>query len=78
MIKRSPEKYGKYAGGVAGGPRNPLGSLSERSRYLLSDSWHDGAVDDRTSVSNGCVRMLNEHVADLYERVPIGTTDVVL
>lgn len=46
MIKRSPEKYGKYAGGVAGGPRNPLGSLSERSRYLLSDSWHDGAVDD--------------------------------
>ena len=25
-------------------------------------------------VSSGCVRMLNEDVADLYERVPVGTT----
>ena len=30
------------------------------------------------SVSNGCIRMLNEHVQDLYERVPKGASVVVL
>lgn len=30
------------------------------------------------SVSNGCIRMLNEHVKDLYERVPLKTKVVVL
>jgi lipoprotein-anchoring transpeptidase ErfK/SrfK len=24
-------------------------------------------------VSNGCIRMINDHVIDLYERVPVGT-----
>ncbi|MEY8840393.1 L,D-transpeptidase, partial [Cribrihabitans sp. XS_ASV171] len=30
------------------------------------------------AVSNGCIRMLNEHVIDLYERVPIGTKVTVI
>jgi lipoprotein-anchoring transpeptidase ErfK/SrfK len=30
------------------------------------------------AVSNGCIRMLNEHVEDLYGRVNIGTPVVVL
>jgi lipoprotein-anchoring transpeptidase ErfK/SrfK len=30
------------------------------------------------SVSNGCIRMLNTHVKDLYQRVPIGTKVTVL
>jgi lipoprotein-anchoring transpeptidase ErfK/SrfK len=29
-------------------------------------------------VSNGCIRMINEHVQDLYERVPTGTVVTVL
>jgi lipoprotein-anchoring transpeptidase ErfK/SrfK len=29
------------------------------------------------AVSNGCIRMINEHVEDLYERVPVGATVVV-
>jgi lipoprotein-anchoring transpeptidase ErfK/SrfK len=29
-------------------------------------------------VSHGCIRMLNQDVADLYQRVPIGTRVVVL
>lgn len=30
------------------------------------------------AASSGCIRMLNEHVADLYDRVPVGTRVVVL
>jgi lipoprotein-anchoring transpeptidase ErfK/SrfK len=29
-------------------------------------------------VSNGCIRMLNEHVIQLYEQVPVGTPVSVL
>ena len=28
-------------------------------------------------MSSGCVRMLNEDIADLYERVPVGTRVLV-
>ena len=83
MIAREPDKYAKYAGGVPGGPGNPLGS---RALYLYRGKndtmfrihgttapWSIGR-----SVSNGCIRMLNDHVADLYKRVPIGTKVVVL
>ena len=31
-----------------------------------------------TNSSNGCFRMINEHVMDLYRRVPVGTKVVVL
>ncbi|MCB8835401.1 L,D-transpeptidase, partial [Escherichia coli] len=30
------------------------------------------------AVSNGCIRMINDHVVDLYDRVPLGTPVVVL
>ncbi len=30
------------------------------------------------SVSNGCIRMLNEHVIQLYEQVPVGTPVTVM
>ncbi len=83
MIKREPEKYAKYAGGVPGGPNNPLGS---RALYLYKGNrdtyyrihgttapWTIG-----TASSNGCIRMINDHVADLYDRVPIGASVVVL
>lgn len=82
MIKRNPKKYAKYARGVAGGPNNPLGS---RALYLYRngrDTYYriHGTPEPWTiglAVSNGCIRMLNEHVADLYDRVPLGTTVVV-
>jgi len=82
MIKRSPKKYAKFANGVAGGLTNPLGA---RALYLYKGDrdtmfrihgttapWSIGR-----SVSNGCIRMLNEHVKDLYERVPLNTKVVV-
>jgi lipoprotein-anchoring transpeptidase ErfK/SrfK len=30
------------------------------------------------NVPSGCIRMMNEDVIDLYDRVPVGTTVVVL
>jgi lipoprotein-anchoring transpeptidase ErfK/SrfK len=83
MIRRSPKKYARYAKGMPGGPRNPLGA---RALYLYRDGsdtmfrihgttepWSIGQA-----VSNGCIRMINDHVITLYERVPIGTPVVVI
>lgn len=83
MIKRDPKKYAKYAGGVPGGPNNPLGA---RALYLYRngrDTFYriHGTNEPWTigkAVSNGCIRMLNEHVSDLYERISIGAKVVVL
>lgn len=83
MIRRDPGKYAKYAGGVPGGPGNPLGA---RALYLYrgnKDTYfriHGTTQPDSIgrSVSNGCIRMINAHVEDLYDRVPTGTKVIVL
>ncbi len=78
MIKREPHKYARYKNGLKGGPNNPLGA---RALYLYNDSGHDtylrihGTNEPQTigsAVSNGCARLTNEHVSDLYDRVAIG------
>jgi lipoprotein-anchoring transpeptidase ErfK/SrfK len=82
MIRREPDKYARYANGVPGGPSNPLGS---RALYLYrngQDTYYriHGTTEPWTigkAVSNGCIRLINEHVEDLYERVQVGTTVVV-
>ncbi|MGF7158881.1 lipoprotein-anchoring transpeptidase ErfK/SrfK [Rhodoligotrophos appendicifer] len=81
MIARDP-KLAPYSTGMAGGPENPLGA---RAMYLYKDGkdtlfrihgtsqpWSIGQ-----SLSSGCIRLLNEDVIDLYERVNLGTTVVV-
>ena len=83
MIRRNPKRYARYAGGMPGGPKNPLGS---RALYLYRDGRDTmyrihGTNEPWTigkAVSNGCIRMINDHVNDLYERVPVGTQVVVL
>ncbi len=83
MIRRDPGKYAKFAKGVPGGPKNPLGA---RALYLYKgnrDTYYriHGTTQPSSigrSVSNGCIRMLNAHAIDLYERVPTGTRVVVL
>lgn len=83
MIRREPQKYAKYAKGVPGGPTNPLGARAiylyrgKRDTYYrihgTTAPWSIGQ-----SVSNGCIRMVNAHVEDLYPRVKVGTRVVVL
>jgi len=83
MIAREPHKYSKFKDGVPGGPDNPLGA---RALYLYQGRRDTlfrihGTTQPHTigrSVSNGCIRMINEHVIDLYERVPLGTVVTVL
>jgi len=58
---------------------NPLGA---RALYLYQDGadilFRIHGTNEPWSIgeqlSSGCVRMLNEDVVDLYERVPVGTT----
>lgn len=78
MIRREPRKYAKYKDGLKGGPNNPLGA---RALYLYDAEGRDtylrihGTNAPETigsAVSNGCARLTNEHVKDLYGRVEIG------
>jgi lipoprotein-anchoring transpeptidase ErfK/SrfK len=65
-----------------GGLDNPLGAralyLYQGNRDILfrihgtNEPWSIGE-----QMSSGCVRMLNEDIADLYERVPVGTRVLV-
>lgn len=86
MIERSPNLYGRFKDNdyvQPGGPENPLGA---RALYLFQNGIDTyfrvhGTSDTQSigrSVSNGCIRMLNAHVVDLYERVPIGTVVTVI
>ncbi len=64
---------------MKGGPANPLGA---RAMYLGSTLYRiHGSNEPWTighAVSSGCIRMRNEDVIDLYSRVHVGTTVVVL
>lgn len=86
MIARSPDLYGRFAGNdhvMPGGPGNPLGA---RALYLFKDGRDTfyrihGTTQPSSigqSVSNGCIRMLNAHAIDLYDRVPTGTPVTVM
>jgi lipoprotein-anchoring transpeptidase ErfK/SrfK len=77
MIEREPESYARYADGMPGGPDNPLGA---RALYLFEPGRGDtflrihgtnapGTIG--TAVSNGCARLINSEIIDLYERVPM-------
>ena len=79
MIRRNPDAYAQYADGVPGGVDNPLGA---RALYLFNADGHDTALRIHgtnkpgtigTAVSNGCARLTNDHIVDLYDRVPVGT-----
>lgn len=82
MMRRDPRNL-QFAGGVPGGPNNPLGA---RALYLYRNGRDTmfrihGTTQPRTigqAVSSGCVRMLNHDVIDLYERVPTGSRVVVI
>jgi lipoprotein-anchoring transpeptidase ErfK/SrfK len=81
MIKRQPE-LAKYAGGMPGGPDNPLGA---RALYLhkggkdtlyrihgTNEIWSIGR-----SVSSGCIRMMNHDVVELHHLAKVGAKVIV-
>ncbi len=79
MIAREAAKGRKLPAYMKGGPGNPLGA---RALYIggriyrihgTSEPWTIGQA-----VSSGCIRLVNDDVIDLYERVAVGTKVVVL
>ncbi|WP_128292320.1 L,D-transpeptidase [Afifella aestuarii] len=82
MIAREP-RLKKYANGMPGGPSNPLGA---RALYLF-DGGRDtlyrihGTNEPWTiglNVSSGCIRLVNDDIIDLYNRVKPGAKVIVL
>jgi lipoprotein-anchoring transpeptidase ErfK/SrfK len=83
MIAREPDKYQKWATGMDGGDRNPLGA---RALYLfeggkdtlcrIHGTTEPGSIGK--AMSSGCIRMMNQDVIDLYGRVPDGAKVVAL
>lgn len=82
MMRRKPRLV-QYAGGVEGGPNNPLGA---RALYLYrgnndtmfrlhgtNEPWTIG-----TAVSSGCIRLTNDDIIHLYARTPVGTRVLVI
>ncbi len=74
MLKRRPDLPRHMKGGID----NPLGA---RAIYLGSSEYriHGSNEPDTigTAVSSGCIRMTNDDVKDLYERVSVGAKVIV-
>jgi lipoprotein-anchoring transpeptidase ErfK/SrfK len=75
MLKRRPDLPRHMEGGLD----NPLGA---RAMYLSGSLFRIHGSNEPDSigqaVSSGCIRMTNDDVVDLYERVRVGTRVVVL
>ena len=82
MIARQPELE-PYRHGMEPSLENPLGA---RALYIFQNGRDTiyrvhGATDERTigkAISSGCVRLLNQDVIDLYQRVPSGSPILVM
>ena len=75
MLKRRPD-LPRF---MPGGPENPLGA---RAIYLGSTLYRIHGSNEPwtigTQVSSGCIRLRNEDVIDLYNRVKVGTKVIVI
>ena len=82
MIARQPELK-QYRQGMVAGIENPLGA---RALYLFQNGKDTlfrihGTNEPESigkNVSSGCIRLLNQDVIDLFDRVPVGSKVVVL
>lgn len=64
---------------MAGGPTNPLGARTMylgETEYRIHGTNKPDTIGKR--VSSGCIRLTNEDVTDLYERVKVGAKVIVL
>lgn len=77
MVARQPElvKYSAKNGGMQPGLKNPLGARAlyifqngKDTLYRLHGSPEWNSIGK--AVSSGCVRLMNQDIIDLYDRVP--------
>lgn len=78
MIAREAAKGHFLPAHMEGGLENPLGS---RAMYIGNTNYRIHGTNAPWTigyaVSSGCIRMRNQDVEDLYERVPVGTKVIV-
>jgi lipoprotein-anchoring transpeptidase ErfK/SrfK len=78
MIEREQQRGNYIPAHMAGGPENPLGA---RALYIGNTMYRIHGTNQPWSiglaVSSGCIRLLNEEVIDLYNRVDVGAEVVV-
>jgi len=78
MIRREPDIYGPLAGGMSGGLENPLGARAlylyrgGRDTYYRIHGTNNASTIGRAT-SAGCIRLFNQDILDLFEKVPSGT-----
>lgn len=83
MLRRDPELYEPVRDGMEGGLDNPLGA---RALYLFKggrDTLYrihgtNNPFSIGKAVSSGCIRLFNQDILDLHERVQAGARVVVL
>lgn len=79
MITREAAKGHYLPAFMEGGPANPMGA---RAMYLGSTLYRIHGTNQPWTIgsnnSSGCIRMRNEDVTDLYERVNVGTKVIVI
>ncbi|MBN7807400.1 L,D-transpeptidase [Agrobacterium rosae] len=79
MITREAAKGHYLPAFMEGGPQNPMGA---RAMYLGSTLYRIHGTNQPWTIgsnnSSGCIRMRNEDVTDLYERVNVGTRVIVI
>lgn len=83
MIKREPERNAKWAGGMPAGIENPLGPRAlylydgdRDTMYRIHGTTEPWSIGE--NVSSGCIRLFNQDIIDLFNRVPVGSPVVVL
>ena len=78
MIEREAKKGHIVPAFMAGGPENPLGA---RAMYIGSTDYRIHGTTAPWSIgqamSSGCIRMMNNEVIDLFNRVKIGADVIV-
>lgn len=82
MLRSEPEVYGPFARGIPGGVASPLGA---RALYLYRGNrdtyFRIHGTNDTASIGNsgsaGCIRLFNQDIIDLAERIELGTRVVV-
>ena len=84
MIERELKQYGRRIPDfMPGGPENPLGARAlylyqgnKDTLYRIHGTNRPGSIG--LAVSSGCIRMLNNEVVDLYNRVNYGAKVIVV
>lgn len=78
MIEREAKKGKIIPAFMAGGPENPLGARAlyiGNTQYRIHGTTQPWSIGK--AVSSGCIRLMNDEVIDLFNRVEIGATVIV-